>query len=176
MHRLALLLVVLAACGDDGTPTGAASTMGFDTKTKSSYSKPFTGADGAGNTVLGWKIDFTSANSGTGCKADGVKVVATIDIYTSQTKDSGHSVAELTSGDISITLNSPPTAPSGGAIADMGADHLTNLEGTVSLTGVAKSGDGKSIIGLEGTISVGGLDDGGNGVIMSGTFDAPTCN
>ena len=78
MRGIACVLLVLAACGDDGTPTEAASLMGTTMAVKSAYSKSFNGVDGSGAAVLGWKVDFVNATVGTGCKADGVKVIAKI--------------------------------------------------------------------------------------------------
>jgi hypothetical protein len=176
MRGIACILLVLAACGDDGTPTAASTLMGASPTVKSAYSKSFKGADGTGTIVLGWKIDFVDAGAGTGCKAEGVKVVASIGIFTSQTPDSSHSVADLTTGDISIVLDAPPTAPAMGETANMGVDGIANVEGTVSITGVGKQTDGKTVIKLLGMVNAGGMDSNGGAVILSGTFEAPVCN
>src|SRR5882724_13674279 len=105
MRGIACVLLVLAACGDDGTPTAAATLMGENPAVHSAYSKSFKGADGTGTTVLGWKIDFVGASAGTGCKVEGVKVLASIGIFSTQTPDSSHTVADLATGDISIVLD-----------------------------------------------------------------------
>lgn len=176
MRGIACVLLVLAACGDDGTPTAAATLMGETPKVQSAYSKSFKGADGTGVTVLGWKVDFIQQGVGTGCKADGVKVLASIGIFTSQTPDSGHSVADLATGDISIVLDAPPTAPAMGEVANMGVEGISNVEGTVTISGVGKAADGKTVTKLIGTVNAGGMDGNGGAVILSGTFEAPVCN
>jgi len=172
MRGIACILLVLAACGDDGTPTEAASLSNAMPAVKSAYSKSFKGADGAGVTVLGWKVDFISGGVGTGCKADGVKVVASVGIYTDQTSGS---VAMLTTGDTSVVLDAPPTAPSGGEVANMGVLGVANVQGVLSITGVGKSADGNTVTKLEGSINVAGTDNNGSTVTMSGMFEAPVC-
>src|SRR5262249_17904178 len=157
-------------CSDDGTPTGAATLMGSTKPVKSTYSKPFTAKDGTGTTVLGWKVVFTGANAGTGCKAEGVKSLAAVFVYTSQASGSSPKVADLATGGVSIVLDAPPTPPAGGQSANMEADSVTNIQGLISISGVAKSGDGKTIIGLEGTVSAGGMDANNANVILSGMF------
>ncbi len=141
----------------------------------SAYSKSFKGADGTGTSVLGWKVDFITGGPGTGCKADGIKIVASIGIYTSQPSSNG-GVAMLTTGDTSVVLDAPPTAPMGGQVANMGVLGVANVEGTVSITGVDKTPDEKTVTGLEGTVVVAGIDNNGNTVNMSGMFKAPVCN
>jgi hypothetical protein len=172
MRGIACILLVLAACGDDGTPTEAASLMNAMPAVKSAYSKSFKGADGAGATVLGWKVDFVTAGPGTGCKADGIKVVGSVGIYTDQTSGS---VAMLTTGDTSIVLDAPPTAPSGGQVANMGILGVANVQGALSITGVGKSPDGNTVTKLEGMVNVAGTDSNGTTVTLSGTFVAPVC-
>ncbi len=173
MQRLACLLVILtAACGDDGTGTGEATLSYVMPSVKSAYAKTFKGVDGSGTTVLGWKIELTDAAPGTGCKASGVKVQASVGIFTSQTSGT---FADLPTGDISIVLDSPPTAPAMSASANMGATGVTGVEGTISITGVGKTADGKSVIRIDGSIAAGGSDGNGNPVMLMGTFDAPNC-
>jgi hypothetical protein len=175
MRRFACLLLVLAACGDDGTPTEMASLMGASPTVKSAYSKSFKGPDGTGTTVLGWKVDFVNVDVGTGCKTDGIKVVASVGIFTSQQPTSG-SVAVLTTGDTSIVLDAPPTAPADGQVANMGVQNIANVEGIISITGVGKSADGKTVTKLEGTVSAAGMDANNATVNLDGTFSAPVCN
>lgn len=175
MRGIASLMLLLAACGDDGTPTAAATLMGTGTTVKSAYSRPFKGADGTGTQVLGWKVDFVNVGAGTGCKADGIKVIGSVGIFTDQPTSNGGN-AVLTSGDISIVLDAPPTAVSGGFVANMGVDGLANVEGIISITGVGKAGDGKTVIKLEGTVSAAGQDSNMGTVNLAGTFTAPVCN
>ena len=175
MQRLACVLVILAACSDDGTGTGAADLTYVVPTIKSVFSKTFKGADGNGTNVLGWKLEFTGSAVGTGCKADSVKIDASIGIFTSQPAPTTGGMADLTTGDISITLNAPPVAPPNGEVANMGATGVNGIEGTVSICGVGKSADGKSIIRFMGMINAGGSDGNGNPVVLMGTFDAPVC-
>ena len=172
MRGFACLLLVLAACGNDGTPTQAASLDNAMPTVKSAYSKSFKAADGNGTSVLGWKVDFISSDAGTGCKADGIKVVASVSIYTDQTTGS---VAMLTTGDASVVLDNPPIAPSGGQVAIMGVLGVANVQGDLSITGVGKSADGKTVTKLEGMVNVAGTDNSGTTVTMSGMFEAPVC-
>jgi len=176
MQRLACVLVILAACSDDGTGTGAADLTYVVPTIRSSFSKSFKGADGNGTTVLGWKLEFTGSDVGTGCKKDSLKVDASIGIFTSQpAPTTGMGQADLATGDISITLNAPPVAPSNGAAANMGATGVNGIEGTVTISGVGKSADGKSVIRIMGMINAGGSDGNGNPVVLMGSFDAPVC-
>lgn len=175
MRGIACVLLVLAACGDDGTPTEAASLMNASPTVKSAYSKSFKGADGAGTTVLGWKVDFIASDVGTGCKADGIKVVASVGIYTSQEPSSGL-VAVLQTGDTSIVLDAPPTAPPSGQVANMGVMGVANVEGDLMITGVGKTPDGKTVTKLEGSLVAAGIDGNGATVNLNGTFTAPVCN
>ncbi|MGE5185453.1 MAG: hypothetical protein ACM31C_25490 [Acidobacteriota bacterium] len=174
MQRLACLLVIFAAaCTDDGTGTGAAMLTYETPSVRSAYSKTFKGTDGTGTTVLGWKIEFTDAAPGTGCKSDSAaKVIASVGIFTSQTTGS---FADLATGDISIVLDAPPTAPPMGAAANMGATGVSGIQGAVSITGVGKTADGKSVIRIEGSLAAGGSDGNGGPVQLMGTFDAPNC-
>jgi len=175
MRRIACVLLVLAACGDDGTPTQMATLTGALPAVKSAYSRPFKGADGTGTSVLGWKVDFVNVGAGTGCKADGIKVVASVGIFTDQPASNGGN-AVLTSGDINIVLDAPPTAVSGGFVANMGVDQIANVEGIISITGIGKAADGKTVTKLEGTVNAGGMDANMAAVSLDGTFEAPVCN
>ena len=172
MRGIACILLVLAACANDGTPTEAASLSNAMPTVKSAYSKSFKGADGAGTNVLGWKVDFISASAGTGCKADGIKVVGSLGIYTDQTSGS---VAMLTTGDSPVVLDAPPTAPAGSQVANMGVLGIANVQGAMTITGVGKSADGKTVIKLEGMVNVAGTDSNGSTVSLTGTFEAPVC-
>ncbi len=176
MQRLVCALVILAACGDDGTGMGAANLTYVVPSIQSAYSKPFKGADGNGTEVLGWKIEMTGSPVGTGCKKDGIKVDSSVGIFTSQAATSTTAVADLATGDISITLNAPPVAPPNGAAANMGATGVNGVEGTVTISGVGKSADGKTVLRLMGMINAGGSDGNGNPVVLMGSFDAPVCN
>jgi hypothetical protein len=181
MQRLAYALVAsvcvsaVAACGDDGSPTGSGTLTYLTPSIQASYAQPSKATDGAGATVLIWKIELSHAAQGTGCKADSFTIDASIGIFTSQVPDSSHTVAQLTTGDISIVTTAPPVAPTDGEVANMGATGVSGLEGTVSISGVGKSADGKTVTGITGTITAGGTDGNGNPVTLTGMFDAPLC-
>ena len=172
MRLACFLLILTAACADNGTGTGAANLTYEVPAVKSAYAKTFKGVDGAGTTVLGWKLEFTDAAPNTGCKSDGVMVVASVGIFTDQTSGA---FAVLQTGDIPIVVDAPPTAPQMSAAANMGATGVAGIEGAISITGVGKTADGKSVIRIEGSVAAGGTDGNGGPVMLMGTFDAPNC-
>ena len=174
MIRLALVsMMILAACSDNGSGTGMASLTGASPTVQSAYSKPFKQNDGSGNLVLGWDIVMVSQAVGAGCKEDTLKIVATVGIYTSQAP-SGSAVATLETGDYSIVPQTPPMVV-GTATVDMTVTGVSNLNGDLSLTGVEKSADGKTVIGLMGTIVAAGTSGGGSVTDLNGMFNALTC-
>lgn len=174
MQRIACLsLVLFAACGGGGTETGEASLSNTMPAAKSSAAKPFTGADGAGNMVLGWKIEFYADSPGTGC-LDDVKKVATIGIYTNKTTADGPH-AMLAVGGISIVTEAPPTVL-GNAAANVSMDGVEVKNGLVSITEYHLAADAKHADRITGTINAGGTDTGaGTDVTIDGTFTAPVC-
>src|SRR5688500_4882787 len=96
MQRFASLLCVIAAaaCGG-GTETGEASLSNTTPPVMSAAAKPFSGADGGGNMVLGWKIELYKDAPGASC-TDASRV-GTIGIYSNQAAGSGPQ-AILTTG------------------------------------------------------------------------------
>jgi hypothetical protein len=58
----------------------------------------------------------------------------------------------------------------------MGATGVSNIEGTVTISGVGKSADGKTILRIMGMINAGGADANATPVVLTGSFDAPVCN
>ena len=174
MLRLGCAFVlVVAACSDNGSGTGKATLTGVSPAATSAYSKTFSGPDGSGTKVLGWKIVFLDDPIGTGCMQSSDKVAATVAIYTSQTGSAG-AIAMLQTGDISIVPNTPPNVI-GTEVADMSASGIGNINGDLNITGIDLSGNGKTVIGLEGTLTAAGTNGAGNAVSMSGTFSALTC-
>jgi hypothetical protein len=171
--RLPSILVLVAACGTSGPPTGAASISNSAPVVMSADSVPFTGADGSGKMVLGWKIELIQQGPGTDCKADTVNVLGNIGVFSNQIPDAQHKVATLTNGDIVIVRDSPPTVQ-GTFAATMGLSGVTAISGTVSLDNVGMTLDGK-INKISGTVNAGGKDINGNNVMVTGTFVAPIC-
>jgi hypothetical protein len=174
MQRIACLSFVLfAACGG-GTETGEASLSASMPPAKSAAAKPFTGADGAGNMVLGWKIELYADGPGADCLSEDLDKVATIGIYTMKTSADGPH-AMLSVGGVPIVTEAPPTVL-GSAAATVSVDGVTVNTGLVSITEYHLAADAKHADRIAGTISAGGTDAGtGGDVSIEGTFTAPVC-
>jgi hypothetical protein len=150
-----------------------ASLTGASPAVQSAYSKSFMGEDGSGTTVLGWKIVMLADAVGTGCELDTVKIVATVGIYTTQAP-MGSAVATLETGDFSIVPTTPPKVE-GTATVDMVVSGVSNINGDLSLTGIAMSAASTPVvIGFEGTITAAGTDNGST-ENLNGMFSAPVC-
>ncbi|HUS27712.1 MAG TPA: hypothetical protein VMZ53_04365 [Kofleriaceae bacterium] len=172
MTRLAsLLCVITAACGG-GTATGEASLSNTMPPVKSAAAKPFTGADGAGAMVLGWKIELYSDDAGASCTE--ASKVGTIGIYSNQAAGSGPQ-ALLSTGFITIVTASPPTVLATAA-ANLSVEGVSIMSGGVELTEFHLTADAKHADRLAGTINAGGTDAGtGADVTLTGMFTAPIC-
>jgi hypothetical protein len=164
MTRLAPILLVLTACSDSGTGTGAATLSNVSPVVMSAAATSFTGPDASGTKVKGWTIDFYKGAPGSDCTSKGKNVVASVGIYTNQTTGT----AKLALGDIGIVTTSPPDT-STGAAATMGAMGLSNIQGAITITDFAPDH-------INGTVAAGGTDANNNGVTMSGMFEAPVCH
>jgi hypothetical protein len=173
MQRFACLLCVLtaAACGG-GTETGEASLSNTQPPVKSAAAKPFTGADGAGTMVLGWKIELYKDDAGSSC-TDASKV-GTIGIYTNQASGSGPQ-ALLSTGFITFVTMAPPTVLASAA-ANMSLDGVSITSGGVTITEFHLTADAKHADRIAGMIDAGGTDAGtGSDVSLQGMFTAPLC-
>jgi hypothetical protein len=173
MQRFASLLCVIAAaaCGG-GTETGEASLSNTTPPVMSAAAKPFTGADGGGNMVLGWKIELYKDAPGASC-TDASRV-GTIGIYSNQAAGSGPQ-ALLSTGFITIVETSPPTLVANVA-ANLSVDGVTVKTGGVTLTEFHLTADAKHADRIAGTISAGGTDAGsGADITLEGMFTAPIC-
>ena len=76
--------------------------------------------------------------------------------------------------DIPIVIASPPTVQ-GQAAANMGAEGVGNIVGTVHIATFHLNAQSKPDE-IDGTVSAGGADNTGNGVAVTGTFTAPVCD
>lgn len=172
MTRLPIVLcLITAACGG-GTATGEASLSGTQPPVKSASAKPFSGADGAGTKVLGWKVELYSDEAGASCTE--ASKVGTVGIYTNQAEGSGPQ-ALLTTGFITIVMAAPPTVLASAA-ANLSVNGVTIMSGGVTLTEFHLTPDAKHADRIKGMISAGGTDGGtGADVTLEGTFDAPVC-
>lgn len=172
MQRIACLSFVLfAACGG-GTETGEASLSMSDPPAKSAAAKPFSGMDGAGNTVLGWKIELYADGPGADCLSEDIQKVATVGIYTKKTSADGPQ-ALLSVGGIAIVTQAPPTVV-GETAANFSMDGVQITGGLVSITEFHLTADAKHADRIAGTISAGGTTGTGD-VSVDGTFTAPVC-
>ena len=173
MQRIACLSFVLfAACGG-GTETGEASLAASMPPAKSAAAKPFTGADGSGNMVLGWKIELYADGPGADCTSEDLDKVGTIGIYTNKTAADGPQ-ALLAVGGVTIVTQAPPTLL-GNAAANVSVDGVTVNTGLVSITEFHLTADAKHADRIAGSISAGGTADAGGDVSIEGTFTAPVC-
>ena len=175
MQRLACLFLVLTAACGGGADTGPASLTGVDPAVKSSAAIPFSGPDGAGTAVLGWKIELYANDPGSDCLSEDINVVASIGIFTNQPEGSKPQ-AILQTGGISIVTMSPPTAQ-GGAVATMGVDGVADVVGLVTISEFHLTPDAMTADRISGTISAGGNNAGtGEPVALTGDFMAPLCS
>lgn len=165
MQRLASILLVLSACTDSGTGTGAATLSNVTPTVMSSAASTFSGPDASGTKVLGWTIDFYKGAPGADCKSKGSNVVASVGIYTNQAAGSKPK-ATLMLGDVSIVQTSPPDTTTGAA-ATMGAMGVAGISGVITITDFAPDH-------ITGTVAAGGTDTTGT-VNMMGMFMAPVC-
>jgi hypothetical protein len=174
MKRLAcVLLVGMAACGGSGFNTGEASLTNVMPEIKSAGAVSFTGADGNGTMVQGWTINLFSADANSDCVDAKSKLVGSIGIYSSQTPDMADK-AQLQTGDIAIVTTAPPPV-NGNAAANMGAEGISNIVGTVTITNFHLTADLTADL-IEGTINAGGMDSAsGSAVSLTGMFSAPVC-
>jgi hypothetical protein len=149
--------------------------MGPTVATKSATATAFFESDAGGTMVRGWTIDFFEAGPGADCTDSGLKVSASLGIWTNQAAD-GHEVATLqTSSDITIVKENPPTV-NGNAVATMGTkDGIVIQSGIVTISEFHLT-DLTHADRIDGTINAGGTGDGGTGVAVTGTFMAPVCD
>ena len=134
MQRIACLLIgITAACGG-GTESGPATLTGTTPPGKSVGARVFEGADGEGNQVLGWKLEFFEQGPGADCLSAETNVVASIGIYTRQAAGGTQPQALLDVGvTIPITVMSPPIV-NGHAAATMAAEGVVIQSGTLIFT------------------------------------------
>jgi len=177
MHRLACVCVVLAsvvlACSS-GKGTGEATLMGPAASTKSVTASSFDGSDGSGNMVRGWRLDFFEAGPGADCTDAGLKVSATIAIFTSMASDKGMVATLPAPAEIPIVTKSPPIVQ-GQAAATMGTDDIGGIVGSLNIDTFhldAKSNPDE----IDGSITAAGTDGTGNSANITGTFKAPVCD
>jgi hypothetical protein len=175
MQRLACLLIgITAACGGSDTDSGPASLTGVSPPPMSVGARIFEGADGAGNMVMGWKLEFFEQGPGADCLSADTKVVAAIGIYTNQPAGSKPQ-AILPTGDIPIVMTSPPTV-AGNAAATMSAKGVVINSGLVTITDFHLTSDQMHADRIKGTVNAGGMDGTtGQSVPVTGEFDAPYC-
>jgi len=175
MQRIACLLIgITAACGG-GTESGPAALMGVTPPGKSVGARIFAGPDGAGNNVLGWKLEFFEQGPGADCLSADTKVVASVGIYTNQ-PDTGDKKAQaiLVIGEVSIVTMSPPLV-NGNYAATMSAKGVVITSGLVSITEFHLT-DATHADRIKGSITAGGMDGGtGETINVTGSFDAPYC-
>jgi hypothetical protein len=163
--------VITAACGG-GTATGEASLSNTQPPVMSAAAKPFSGADGGGNMVLGWKIELYKDGPGADCME--ASRVGTVALYSNQTTDSGPQ-ALLSTGLITIASDSPPTII-GSAAANVSVDGIAVKNGAVTLTEFHLTADAKHADRITGSISAGGTDaSSGTDITLDGMFAAPIC-
>ena len=173
MSRLGALLVVVAACGTQ-FPTGPADLTGINPAVMSAGAVSFTGSDGSGNIVLGWKLQFFTNGSGFDCLSTSADEVADIDIFTNQTPN-GNAKAMLVSGqEVSIVPDNPPTAQ-GGAVAHMPINGIHSVNGGVMLTDVHVNQSSNEIDRFVGMVNAAGTSDAGDTIDITGMFTSPVC-
>jgi hypothetical protein len=172
MQRIACLLIVLSAACGGGTESGPATLSGVIPAPKSAGARVFEGADGEGNMVLGWKIEFFEQAPGADCLSEDTKVVAAIGIYTRMAAGT-QDQAILPLGSIPIVVQSPPVV-NGNYAANMSAMGVTIQSGAIALTEFHLK-DLAHADRLKGDVTAGGMDGMGNGVSVMGNFDVPYC-
>src|SRR5688572_16355191 len=171
MQRLGCLAIVLSAACGSGTSTGEASLSGVSPTIRAAASETFVGPDAAGNSVLGWTILLYENEPGGDCLEGTVS--AKIGIFTS-TKEGDAPQALLSTGGISIVLETPPNV-AGNAAANMGAEGVNNIVGQVNITEFHLTPDAMHADRIKGTISAGGFDAAEQGVSLNGEITAPIC-
>jgi hypothetical protein len=124
--------------------------------------------------VLGWTIEFYDAAPGSDCKSSDVHIQASIGIFTSQTDSGSGKKAMLPTGDVVITMMSPPMV-NGSAAATMGGEGVSGIAGIVSITEFHLDPKGNPDR-ISGTVNAGGMDKSGNPVPVTGMFVAPVCD
>jgi hypothetical protein len=174
MQRLACLLLTTAAACTSGTGTGEATLSNTNTPVKSAAAKPFKGADGAGNMVLGWKIELYKNDPGSDCTS--ATKLAILAVYSNMAATSGDQ-ALLSTGGITLVAMAPPMVQ-GSATANLSLTDggISITGGQVTLTEFHLTADAKHADTMSGTIAAGGTDGTGNGVTLDGMFTAPVCN
>jgi hypothetical protein len=140
---------------------------------KSVGARVFSGPDGSGNNVMGWKLEFFEQGPGADCLSTDTKVVARLGIYTNTPDDGKTDQALLAIGDIPIVTVSPPVV-NGQAAAVMSAMGVTITSGSMTITDFHLS-DATHGDRIKGTVTAGGMDGTGNPVSVTGMFDAPYC-
>jgi hypothetical protein len=161
-----ILVVVLCACSGSGFNTGPAM-VSANTKIKSAAIKPFTGADGAGKIVRGWTVEFYSEDKGFDCMDDKIDVQGSLGIFTNQVSDGTEAYATITSGDISLVVDSPPIV-TGTAAATMGVMGFIGIHGILHV-------DDAYLDHINGSIDGAGKDTMDNPMAMTASFMAPAC-
>lgn len=175
MNRLSCLLVVLvAACGVKGPPTGMSNVGGTTPSINSAGANSFVSADKQGDMVRGWTIYLFSNGPGANCNSADTKVIASIGIFTNQTDDGSHKTAQLNEAEYSIVQESPPTVNGNGA-ANMDAKDVMNIGGTVTITDFFAETDG-TVDHISGTVNAAGTNSAGEPVQLMGDFVAPNCD
>ena len=174
MQRLACVFIVMAAACGGGTETGTATLSGVMPPVQSAAAKPFSGADGAGTAVLGWKIELFADGPGTDCLDEEINMLGSIGIFSNQPEGSKPQ-AILQTGGISIVPTSPPTV-TGNATATMGLQGVGMIQGLIEITEFHLTPDAMHADRIKGSINAGGMDGGtGEGVSLTGEFTAPVC-
>jgi hypothetical protein len=172
MQRIACLVIALTAACGGGTESGPATLSGVMPAPRSAGARVFEGADGEGNMVLGWKIEFFENSPGADCLSEETKVVAAIGIYTRMTAGT-QDQAILPLGSIPIVTQSPPVV-NGNYAANMSAMGVTIQSGAINLTEFHLV-DIAHADRLKGDVVAGGKDGTGNDVSVMGNFDVPYC-
>jgi hypothetical protein len=174
MSRLACALLLCFAACTSGTETGPATLSGTTPPVMSASSKPFTGADGDGNMVLGWTIELFANGPGSDCLDDDNDLRGSIGIFTSQAAGSAPQ-AILQIGGISVVTASPPSVVNYAA-ANVGLKGVSGIQGLISITEFHLTADAKTADRISGMINIGGTDTGtGADVNLVGEFIAPIC-
>lgn len=167
----ALVAVALAACGSP-YKTGAADLTSISPTVQSAGAVSFTMADGAGNSVLGWELQFFANGAGYDCLSNNADEVADVFIFTQQTTGDR---ATLVPSEVSIVPDNPPTA-TGNAVAHMAVNGIKQINGVLDLTDVHVNTSSNDIDRFEGTVTAAGTSDAtGAGVNITGNFIAPVC-
>ena len=168
MLRLApaLCFAFVAACSS-GFSTGSASLTGITPTIQSAGANSFTMADGSGNMVLGWKLEFFSDGPNADCLSTSLNELADLFIYT-QTPASQGGKATIGIGEIDIVTANPPTFEGNGDLAHFSIDGVHSVAGVIELT----TSTNKI---FEGTVDAAGTGSDGTDVNITGMFNAPVC-